>query len=338
MKDDPVMAYHDELKVALSAVEKAARLCQSVRNALSDIPSIQKEDRSPVTLADFGSQAVIGMELHKAFPDIPVVGEEASENLKNHRTLSQKVLELVNHENGSLTLPQVLEAIDIGAREPDFNDRFWVLDPIDGTKGFLRGNQYAVALALIENGSVVLGILGCPNLPMTAQDNQSDKGCMLYAIQGEGAWMKNLNDGTDESHIFVDNIKDGGSARFCESFERAHASHDVHQRISSVLGITHPPLRLDSQVKYAAIARGDASIYFRLPRQKDYLEKIWDHAAGTIIVEEAGGKVTDFYGQPIDFSTGKKLQSNKGVLATNGHLHQVVLEAISHVMQGGVKD
>ena len=106
----------------------------------------------------------------------------------------------------------------------------------------------------------------------------------------------------------------------------------MHQKISSVLGITNPPLRLDSQVKYAAIARGDASIYFRLPRQKDYLEKIWDHAAGAIIVEEAGGKVTDFYGQPIDFSAGKRLRNNRGIIATNGHLHRKVLEAISHVV------
>ena len=113
------MAYYDELKVALSAVRKAATLCRTVRSALSDIPSMQKEDRSPVTLADFGSQALIGMELINAFPDIPVVGEEASENLENHPALSRKVMELVNQENSKLTLSQVLEAIDIGAHEPD---------------------------------------------------------------------------------------------------------------------------------------------------------------------------------------------------------------------------
>ena len=325
------MAYHDELKVALSAVRKAATLCRTVGTDLSDIPSIQKEDRSPVTLADFGSQALIGMELHKAFPDVPVVGEEASENLKNHPALSRKVMELVNQETRRLTLSQVLEAIDIGAHEPDYSARFWTLDPIDGTKGFLRGNQYAVALALIDNGSVVLGVLGCPNFPVHSQNNASDKGCILYAIQGEGAWMNDLDAGTDAAPISVDNIKDGRTARFCESVESAHASHDVHQKISSVLGITNPPLRLDSQVKYAAIARGDASIYFRLPRQKDYLEKIWDHAAGAIIVEEAGGMVTDFQGQPIDFSAGKRLKNNRGIIATNGHLHGKVLEAISQV-------
>ena len=326
------MAYYDELMVALSAVRKAATLCRTVRSALSDIPSMQKEDRSPVTLADFGSQALIGMELNRAFPDVPVVGEEASENLQDQPVLSRKVMELVNRENPKLTLSQVLEAIDIGAQEPDNNARFWTLDPIDGTKGFLRGNQYAVALALIENGAVALGVLGCPNFSARFQDPASDKGCIMYAVRGEGAWMKDLDGDADACAISVDNIKDGRSARFCESFESAHASHDVHQQISSVLGITKPPMRLDSQVKYAAIARGDASIYFRLPRQKDYREKIWDHAAGSIIVEEAGGKVTDFQGQPIDFSTGKRLRNNRGIIATNGHLHRKVLEAISQVV------
>ena len=144
--------------------------------------------------------------------------------------------------------------------------------------------------------------------------------------------MRGIDDETDPSPVSVDRIKEGSDARFCESVESAHASHEVHQKISSVLGITNPPLRLDSQVKYAAIARGDASIYFRLPRQKEYREKIWDHAAGAIVVEEAGGKVTDFQGHPIDFSAGKRLINNRGIIATNGHLHQAVLEAISQVV------
>ena len=154
------MPYHKELKIALSAVKKAISLCRRVSNASSEITSIQKDDRSPVTLADFGSQALIGMELNNAFPDIPVVGEEASGDLKTHPILGQKLMELVNQENHALTLSQVLEAVDIGTHEPDYTVPFWTLDPIDGTKGFLRGNQYAVALALIDEGSVVLGVLG----------------------------------------------------------------------------------------------------------------------------------------------------------------------------------
>jgi 3'(2'), 5'-bisphosphate nucleotidase len=89
---------------------------------------------------------------------------------------------------------------------------------------------------------------------------------------------------------------------------------------------------MDSQAKYTAIARGDASIYLRLPREKAYREKIWDHAAGFIIVEEAGGSVTDFQGKPLDFLAGRTLKNNKGIVATNGHLHRQVLDAIAQVV------
>jgi 3'(2'), 5'-bisphosphate nucleotidase len=65
---------------------------------------------------------------------------------------------------------------------------------------------------------------------------------------------------------------------------------------------------------------------------KAYVEKIWDHAAGFILVEEAGGKVTDINGNPLDFSQGKTLVKNKGIIATNGKLHEVVLEAVKSVI------
>ena len=80
------------------------------------------------------------------------------------------------------------------------------------------------------------------------------------------------------------------------------------------------------------IARGDASIYLRLPTRKDYQEKIWDHAAGSIIVEEAGGKVTDTQGQDLDFSQGRTLSKNTGVVGSNGELHDLVISAVIEVL------
>jgi 3'(2'), 5'-bisphosphate nucleotidase len=103
-------------------------------------------------------------------------------------------------------------------------------------------------------------------------------------------------------------------------------------QIVKLLGVRKPPLRMDSQAKYGILARGDGTVYLRLPTKKAYVEKIWDHAAGCILVEEAGGKVTDLAGNPLDFSHGKTLVKNKGVIATNGKLHQVVLEAVKSVI------
>jgi 3'(2'), 5'-bisphosphate nucleotidase len=271
------------------------------------------------------------MELTAAFPGDSIVGEETSEILSNDPNIGRQVLALVNHSMKTATLDEIISAIDVAACETDFSGRFWTLDPIDGTKGFLRGGQYAVALSLIEKGEVVLGVLGCPGFPVAADKPTAEPGCLVYAVKGQGAWIRALN-GNSVQPVSADGVSDPAQATFCESFEKAHASRGTHQKISSALGIVSPPLRMDSQVKYAAVARGDASIYLRLPRSKDYEEKIWDHAAGAIVVEEAGGKVTDFRGRPLKFSTGRTLRNNGGIAATNGRLHRQLLDAISRVV------
>jgi len=158
-----------------------------------------------------------------------------------------------------------LEAIDIGAGDSNLTKRFWTVDPIDGTKGFLRGDQYAIALA------VVLGILGCPNFHKDHNQPDNGEGCLFYAVKGEGTYVS-ISGSDARNRISADMVTNGKDARFCESVESAHAAHEDHKRIS------------------------DASIYLRLPRTKAYREKIWDHAAGSIVVKEAGGQVTDFSG------------------------------------------
>ena len=90
-------------------------------------------------------------------------------------------------------------------------------------------------------------------------------------------------------------------------------------------------IRIDSQCKYAAVARGDASIYLRMPTRKDYREKIWDHAAGMLVVEEAGGRVTDVKGHPLDFTRGRTLDANRGVVATCGPIHDEVIGVVKRV-------
>ena len=114
----------------------------------------------------------------------------------------------------------------------------------------------------------------------------------------------------------------------CESVEAPDSSYEFSGKIARFLDISTKPVRMDSQCKYAVLARGDTSIYLRPPPRKDYKENIWDHAAGYIIVREAGGTVTDSAGKLLDFSVGKKLLENKGILATNGAVHEAVLQAV----------
>ncbi len=317
------MTYDKELATALDAVKKASVLCRKVQNTI-DVDAIQKADRSPVTLADFASQAVINMELRRTFPDDPVVSEEESAALKENDDLRGKVAELVREIDPSASESDIMSAIDFGDRTIDFSKRYWTLDPIDGTKGFLRGEQYAIALALVEGGVPVLGVLGCPNFQMDETDRG---GYLFYAVAGRGTRARRLDEG-EERPVRVDDIADPKQARFCESVEKAHAAHDVHHRISAAIGIEAFPCRMDSQAKYAAVSSGDASIYLRLPRSEEYREKIWDHAAGAIVVTEAGGAVTDFSGRKLDFSKGHKLLDNYGIVASNGRLHERILAAI----------
>ncbi len=327
------MPYEKELKVAIEAVRKAARLCRQVQQHLVSADTVEKKDRSPVTIADLGSQAIICRELQEHFPHDPVVGEEEADILRRNPDLAEKVTALVSEQLGVLTREEVFRAIDHGGGSADFRKRYWTLDPIDGTKGFLRGEQYAIALALVEEGQVVLGVLGLPNFFLEPGQADSSQGVLFRAVRGEGAFQQ-LLEGEEVFPISVDANSDPSRARFTESVESGHASHEEHLAISRVLGITQPPFRMDSQGKYAAVARGDASIYLRLPRSLSYREKIWDHAAGVVVVEEAGGKVTDFRGKTLDFSLGRKLENNIGILVTNGHLHQQALAAIRRVVKG----
>ena len=125
------------------------------------------------------------------------------------------------------------------------------------------------------------------------------------------------------------------SARFCESVESGHSSHDWSGQIASDLGITRDPFRIDSQCKYLAVARGDADIYLRLPTRQGYQEKIWDHAGGVLLVEEAGGRVTDIHGRTAEFNHGPTLAANEGMVVTNGRFHDAVVDAVKRNVPAG---
>lgn len=328
------MHYKTELKIAIEAVKKACSLCSTVQSSLVSEETLTKKDKSPVTVADFGAQAVICHELEKAFPNDPIVAEEDSADLTTQEGL---ILTGKIHQYTSEILPELKEedihsTIDRGNYNGGPEGRFWTLDPIDGTKGFLRGEQYAVALALIENGEVVLGVLGCPNLQINLEDPKSGKGLIFYAVKGEGASVRSINGNGGDAVVKVSDIKNPASAPFCESVESAHSSHSDSEKIAEILGVKAEPIRIDSQCKYAVLARGDASIYLRLPTSKAYTEKIWDHVAGYIIVKEAGGRVSDAYGKNLDFSLGRTLSANKGIVGTNARLHDLVISAVLKVL------
>ncbi len=321
------MNYTREKQVAMEAVKQAAELCAAVRAEMVGSTFVQKGDNSPVTIADWGAQALVCHALAQAFPQDAIVAEEDAATLRdpaNAATLEQ-VAQYVQRLDSTATPQAVCDWIDVGGKT--LARRYWTLDPIDGTKGFLRNDQYAVALALVVDGEVKVGVLACPALPLQLEQSNSASGALFVAVRGAGAEMLPLAGGPAVPlHVTTG----GSNVRFVESVESGHGNQELQQRIAQAAGITQPSVRMDSQAKYGVVARGEAALYLRLtsPKTPDYRENIWDHAAGTIIVEEAGGRVTDMYGKPLDFAAGAKLQDNRGVVVSNGAIHAAVIAAL----------
>lgn len=319
-----------ETRFAIDIVRQASQLVKQVQ-AEKVSPAITKGDFSPVTVADFASQALVGRALAEKFPDQPFVAEESASELRQpegSHTLEQ-VTGFVSAVVPGATPEKVCEWIDHGTSEPTGD--FWTLDPIDGTKGFLRGDQYAVALALVVDGKVQIGVLGCPNISEGYLPDPGGSGTLAVAVRGEGAWQTALDNENEElSPLRISDVKVPEQARLMRSVESGHTNIGKMDYLAEELAVEVEPVRMDSQAKYMVLAAGRGELYLRFlsSKQPDYKERIWDQAAGSLIVEEAGGKVSDLHGRSLDFSAGRTLLHNRGVLASNGHLHQQALKAL----------
>jgi 3'(2'), 5'-bisphosphate nucleotidase len=320
-----------EIRFAVEAVKKAGLLTRKVRSEMMVLSSLTKSDRSPVTVADLAAQAVIARFLKDSFPADILVGEESAGILKDpeSETTLRQVTHFVKTIFPEAGQDDVCEWIDRGAGDP--STRFWTLDPIDGTKGFLRGDQYAVGLALIENGEVRMGVLGCPHLKDSHKPDPAGPGSLIVAAKGEGAWFSTLQADKKFKPMHASPRKDVTQAILLRSLDTGHTNTGEIEALRKHLHIEPPAILLDSLAKYGLLAYGAGDIYFRLlsPEKPDYREYIWDQASGLIVLEEAGGRVTDLDGKKLDFTTGRKLLNNRGVLASNGLLHDFALDALA---------
>jgi len=363
-----------EVAVARVAVRLAAQLCQRVQAGLmrAETTADTKADRSLVTVADYATQALISWCLAQELgEEVRMVAEEDSDALTSGgeggfdmlRQITEAVNEALAAADGSLpgghdTPPvldgeEVLKAIDRGGFAGGKEGRHWVLDPVDGTLGFVRGDQYAIALALVEDGEVVLGALGCPNMPasenvieyeesytygytpaqvsrmLAGANNYWTKGCLFTAVKGFGCYQEPMDlASTVKGKRVTVTEACGAEARFCEPVMKANSSQGFTASVATKLGITSKPLRVYSQVKYGSVARGDAEVFMKFPKA-GYREKSWDHAAGVIIVEEAGGMVSDASGKPLDLS-GRYIDGlDRGIVASTTTIADGLLNAVA---------
>ena len=349
--------YQKELEVATLAVKRASLLTKQLSDSIVQTAksgTLTKDDKSPVTIGDFALQAIINHAIKLNFAEDEIVGEEDSQELQENSSLADQVLNLItkiqqetsgyNDIVGTLTdKKKVFQSIDYGNSQGGLKGRFWALDPIDGTKGFLRGDQFAVCLALIEDGEVVLGVIGCPNLLEHIVSNEEHSGIVggLYsAIKGVGSFYSELfKEGAEplsqQRPIKMQNHTHPNQLKVVEGVEKGHSSHSTQAEIKGKLGfdpttVANQTINLDSQVKYCVLASGQADIYLRLPVSDTYREKIWDHAAGNILIYESGGQVGDVTGAPLNFGKGRTLDS-KGVIAANKEIFAKVIDAVTEV-------
>ncbi|NOY41489.1 MAG: 3'(2'),5'-bisphosphate nucleotidase [Planctomycetes bacterium] len=322
-----------KVRFAVAAVREAAQLVRRVQKEMVG-DALAKGDKSPVTVADFAAQALVGKRLEETFPQMGFVGEESSEALRTDEgseTLEQ-IVRFVRECIPEANADDVCGWIDRGVGEP--TDNFWTLDPVDGTKGFLRGDQYAIALAYLRDGVVRVGALGCPELAEGVRPEKGGAGSLLVARRTNGTFVCSLDDEQAEwQKLSVSECDEVAKARLLRSVEKAHTNTGEIGKLAETLGVVADPVPMDSQAKYSVLAAGGGEVNLRLlsPSRPDYREMIWDQAAGSIVVEEAGGRVSDLDGKPLDFSQGRTLAANRGVLATNGRLHEALLAGLKQI-------
>jgi len=360
----PSIDLSQEYEAAATAVRLASKLCDAVQSQLKSAEKMEKDDSSPVTVADYGAQALVAWSLQRTLPHqkLSMIAEEDSVDLRapEGAAMLRRITDLVNETLADepdapamLTSEEVIALIDQGNSEGGPTGRHWVLDPIDGTRGFVSMRQYAVCLGLLIDGEVLLGVLGAPNLPHWAitdvdcnlndgelckpYDDSDGVGTIFAAQKGCGAFAGALfhSTGVPDHPIQCNDSLAPEEVRYMESFEKKHSNHKLAYAVSQEVGIELPSLRIDSQAKYGALSRGDASIFMRFPPE-DYREKIWDHAAGAIIVTEAGACISDAMGNPLDFSQGRFFPYlNGGIIAATPSMHRAILAALRKFREEG---
>ncbi|OAQ97038.1 hypothetical protein LLEC1_05876 [Akanthomyces lecanii] len=363
--------YARERKVATVAVQHASILTKSVMRSISHV---SKTDSTPVTVADFAVQALLISTLRHAFPSDSFLGEESAAALRQDAQLRQQVWVLIStvgnfqqvgEQEPVLFKPKspedMVECIDLGgAGTGGRSGRVWVMDPIDGTATFIEGGQYAVALALLEDGKEVVGVVGCPNLAMDmdcledAPLDDKGNGFMASAVRGDGGvLLQSISAGELSSGQFVSSAQRKQDESRLMSLKELNIvdstlGEEYHlkqsQQFADWTGQNKFPGTdvWSAQLRLIIIALGRNdynNIQLRIPRAKeedgteDPENYIWDYAGAHLILNEAGGVASDLDGKDIDFGTGRRLSANWGlVAAAHDRLHAQVLGKVQEFL------
>lgn len=319
------------LEPMLQAVRKALILCREVQHgALRGIDKTTPEEIEPVTIADYGAQAILGRAVEQFYPDDAVLAEESGEQF----------LTLVSAEQRAMILSLLTKVLDMAVRQADVvrwldygrgrkSARTWTIDPVDGTKGFIAMRHYATGVGLLIDGQPAGAVIGCPAFGDGISGND-EEGMLFYTENGKACKVP-LYGETAPVPVRVSGRSEAAGVVLVQSFEEKHGNKERKAQVYHRAGYADAKLyELDSMEKYALIAAGLADICLHIPRTVSIFN-VWDHAPGVALVQAAGGKVTGLDGRPLDFSQGEDIANCQGIIITNGIVHDRVLAAVQAV-------
>ncbi|KFY14954.1 hypothetical protein V491_05844 [Pseudogymnoascus sp. VKM F-3775] len=347
-------SYERELRIAELAVQKAVIVTKKVLSSVEK-GEFRKDDKTSVSLADFAAQALLVAAIHHNFPGDIIVGEEDTAILRSDQGIADRLWELVStthleDEECERSLPspispsEMLHYIDLGGTSYGGpKGRVWMIDPIDGTKGFLTGGQYVVCATLLIDGLETVAAFGCPHVNLeSGKISEQDKdtagnGVLISAIRAKGAQVRALSRGDllESRKIEKNNaINDISKIRFAENFITTTPQFPDRHKIAEKLGAPWNPIHIySSQLRYMALALGTCDVVLRTPEPTGAAAHVWDHAGGVMVYEEAGGKVTDLNGKDLIFAAGRDLTENFGFVAAPANIHSQVVDATKAVLR-----
>lgn len=297
------------------------QLCSGIYGILTALDEKRsayvKTDQSPVTLADLSVQVYIIDWITRHFPGDSIIAEERSSG----QTSEDLRRFIADHPGLYPDLKRSPDAVldDQGTQNAG---PVWYIDPIDGTKGYLRREQFAVAVSRYDsNGLPLLACLYCPNLPFPTLSS-SLKGSIFYWETGKTPVQMSLQGLETKQSLPVSPAE----AYLATSVEKAHGNAPMAQLVAADLDLQI--IEMDSQAKYGLLLRGESKAYLRYPTDSVYLEKTWDHAAGAALLRAAGGTVTDVTGEPLVIRRMTTLEKPNGVAASLGMDHADLIFSI----------
>lgn len=299
-------SFNKELSLAIKLVKKASKITEWFRK--EKILSFEKEDESPVTLADFASQIFIISKIKELFPEDQIIAEEDSGAFLN-----------INAENiikkcyNSLNLVFEDGFKDTLNYRGSISNRQWTIDPIDGTKGFQKHLAYAIGIGFMVQSEPTVCAISVPNY--------NERNLTIFSAEkNHGAKVSYGNQNFNPIKVSENNIIK--NFRVCHSL---HYDKPWVMNFARSLGITSF-VQMDSMAKFCMVADSAADLYIKPLNIKSSFT--WDFLPGDLLVKEAGGVITDLFGNSINYLNEKCIVTAPGLIASNGVLHKDLLNAL----------